>query len=353
MKPFSARKRWIIYGLISLIVIAAFIWILPISLPIVFALITAFILEPTVRMFQKRFPIKRNLSVFIVFTLFVVLMGLGSYVLVTKVVTSAINFVENSPAYITEMNNVWEDIQQNFENAAQDLPEEFVSEINSQVDQFLESIRGKILEKNYVESLTSVVSLIPSYLVSILVYLITLFLFLLEFPRLHRRFYAHLTEKSAEKVHFMTTRLSYVIFGFMKAQFLLSIVIFVAALIGLYIIVPEVALLMAFIIWIIDFIPIIGSIIILGPWAIYYLLIGNIVLGTKLAVLAVILLIIRRTVEPKVMGHHIGLSALSTLIAMYLGLKILGPIGFIVGPLLIILFNSAREAGIVKTNFKI
>lgn len=280
-------------------------------------------------------------------------MGIGSYVLVTKVITSAIDFVENSPTYISEVNNVWDDIEKNFEKAAQDLPEEFVIEINSQVNQFLESLRGKLLEKNYIESLTSIVSLIPSYLVSILVYLITLFLFLLEFPRLHRRFYAHLTEKTAEKVHFMSKRLSYVVFGFLKAQFLVSIVIFLAALIGLYIIVPDVALLMAFIIWIIDFIPIIGSIIILGPWAIYYLLVGNIVLGTKLAVLAVILLIIRRTVEPKVMGHHIGLSALSTLIAMYLGLKLIGPMGFIIGPMILIVFNSAREAGIVKTNFKI
>lgn len=353
MKQFTPRKRWIIYTLILLVIAAAFIWILPISLPIVFALLTAFLLEPAVRMLQNRFALKRNFSVFIIFMLFVILMGMGSYLLVTKVITSAINFIENSPMYISEVNNVWDDIEKNFEKAAQDLPEEFVIEINNQVNQFLESIRSKLLEKNYVESLTSIVSLIPSYLVSIIVYLITLFLFLLEFPRLHRRFYAHLTEKTAEKVHFMTTRLSYVVFGFMKAQFLLSIIIFIAALIGLYMIVPDVALLMAFIIWIIDFIPIIGSIIILGPWAIYYLLIGNIVLGTKLAVLAVILLIIRRTIEPKVMGHHIGLSALSTLIAMYLGLKLLGPMGFIVGPLILILFNSAREAGIVKTNFKI
>ncbi|MGP4080371.1 sporulation integral membrane protein YtvI [Pseudalkalibacillus sp. R45] len=353
MNQFSARKRWIIYTLIALIVIASFVWVLPIALPIVFALFTALLLEPAVKMFQGKFSFKRNLSVFIVFSLFVVLMGIGSYFLVTKVVTSAINFVENSPTYISEVNIVWDDIEKNFEKAAQDLPEEIVIEINSQVDQFLESIRTKLLEKNYIESLTSLVSFIPSFLVSIIVFLLTLFLFLLDIPRLKKGVYSHMTEKTAEKVHFMSTRLSYVIFGFMKAQFLVSIVIFIAALIGLYMIVPKVALLMAFIIWVIDFIPIIGSIVILGPWALYYLLIGKVVLGTKLAVLAVILLIIRRTVEPKVMGYHIGLSALSTLIAMYLGLKLLGMIGFIAGPLILIIFNSAREAGIVKTNFKI
>ncbi|WP_456279461.1 AI-2E family transporter [Bacillus sp. AK128] len=91
----------------------------------------------------------------------------------------------------------------------------------------------------------------------------------------------------------------------------------------------------------------------LGPWALFLLLSAQTVLGTKIAILAAILLIIRRTVEPKVMGNHIGLSPLSTLIAMYLGLEIFGIIGFILGPLLLIAFNSAREAGIIKINFKL
>jgi predicted PurR-regulated permease PerM len=75
--------------------------------------------------------------------------------------------------------------------------------------------------------------------------------------------------------------------------------------------------------------------------------------GSKLLILAAVLLIIRRTVEPKVMGKHIGLSPLATLIAMYLGLMLFGVIGFIIGPLLVIAFTSAKEAGIIKLNFKL
>ncbi|MFP3472205.1 AI-2E family transporter, partial [Micrococcus sp. SIMBA_144] len=84
---------------------------------------------------------------------------------------------------------------------------------------------------------------------------------------------------------------------FFKAHFLVSIIIFVVSLIGLLLITPKVALLMAFIIWVIDFIPIIGSIVILGPWAIYYLITGDIATGSQMAILAVGLLVIRRTVE--------------------------------------------------------
>jgi predicted PurR-regulated permease PerM len=38
---------------------------------------------------------------------------------------------------------------------------------------------------------------------------------------------------------------------------------------------------------------------------------------------------------------------------MFIGLKLFGFIGFFLGPLLVILFTTAREAGIIRINFKI
>lgn len=80
---------------------------------------------------------------------------------------------------------------------------------------------------------------------------------------------------------------------------------------------------------------------------------GNIALGTKLTILGIILLIIRRTVEPKVMGVQMGLSPLAVLIAMFIGAKLFGLVGFIVGPLVVIIFTTAKEAGIIKLDFKL
>jgi predicted PurR-regulated permease PerM len=58
-------------------------------------------------------------------------------------------------------------------------------------------------------------------------------------------------------------------------------------------------------------------------------------------------------VEPKVMGEQIGLSPLATLISMFIGLKLFGFLGLFIGPLIVILFTTAREAGIIKLEFKI
>ncbi|TLS37663.1 sporulation integral membrane protein YtvI [Pseudalkalibacillus caeni] len=352
MSKLFTRRFFLILFSIILIGFIAF-WILPVSIPLILAFISALLLEPAVRMIQTNTRLKRYFAVIIVFTLFVVFIGILGYFTITKVVTEGINLVENSPAYINEINNMWDDLEQDMVAVSKDFPPEFVSEVTVQVDRFFANSKTRISEFEYIETITKIVTDIPNYLVSFLVYLIALFLFLLELPALKMRLYSFLTEKTAEKVQFMASRLSYVILGFFKAQFLVSIVIFFVSLIGLFIIQPKVALLMSFIIWIIDFIPIIGSIVILGPWSLYHLIAGDLGTGTKLAVLAVILLVIRRTVEPKVMGQQIGLSPLSTLISMYIGLKLLGIIGFIIGPLLIIAFNSAREAGLIKLNFKI
>lgn len=346
-------KRNVLIVLTILILVIAAYFILPVSLPLVAALITAMILSPAVHYLHVKTKLKRNFSVMVVFTLFVCLIGLCGYYVVTTVITQGVTIVENIPQYINDINRAWLLFQRDLEHRYEDLPPEFVYEINLQVTDTLNKLRQDLADRDWIGDITSLVTSVPGYLVTIIVYLIALFLFMLELPRLKEKVYSYLSEKTQDKVSFMSSRLSYVVSGFIKAQFLVSIIIFVVSLVGLLLIVPEYALLMAFVIWIIDFIPIIGSIAILGPWALFQLIAGNVAVGTQLLILAAILLIIRRTVEPKVMGQHIGLSPLATLIAMYIGLMLFGVVGFIVGPLIVIAFQSAKEAGIIKLNFKL
>jgi sporulation integral membrane protein YtvI len=347
------RKRIILITIIAIIVAGIAYIILPVSIPLIAAFITALFLEPAVVYLQQKFEIGRRLSVLCIFLLFVLIIGISGYFLTTTAITEAIDLVENTPVYINEITDAWYKAENSLIKAANDLPKEVITEISDRTEQFLNKLKNDMIAFINIDNLKALLTNIPNFLISFLVYLIALFLFLIDLPSLRKSVYSHLTEKTADKVNFMTSRLSYVVFGFLKAQFLVSVIIFIVALIGLLFIVPEYAMAMSAIIWLIDFIPIIGSIVILGPWSIFHLLTGNLALGLQLGVLALILLIIRRTVEPKVMGNQIGLSPLSTLIAMYLGLKLFGILGFIIGPLLIIGFNSAKEAGIIKMKFKI
>ncbi|TMW73092.1 sporulation integral membrane protein YtvI [Alteribacter natronophilus] len=350
----SKKYRKYIYIGIGILIAALLIYfVMPVSVPLILALITALFLAPAVSALQRRARLRRSLSVFIVFMIFLCVLGLSTYVLTTKAVTQVNQFVETLPDTIADLQWAWIQIENDLSAQLGDISEDLASALDQQVTFMLNDIRNYFEDLNIINQVTNILLKIPAYLVSLIVYLIALYLFLLELPRLKLKAFSYMTDKTAEKVRFMSSRLSYVIFGFFKAQFLVSIIIFIVTFIGLLFIAPEVAFIMSLIIWIIDFIPIIGSIAVLAPWALYHIVAGNTVLAVQLLVLAVILLVIRRTVEPKVMGHHIGLSPLATLISLYLGLQLIGILGFILGPLVVILFASAKEAGIIKFNFKV
>lgn len=348
---FTKRMFFTILFLILISIIVFFI--LPISLPLILAFFTALFLEPAIRLLHHRGKLKRHLSVLITFLIFVILIAVSGYILTTKVVGEVIQIAENAPSYINEITLVWENFEDDISTTMEDLPQGIVDEVSNQVTSFLQKTRSELTSYVNIDNVKAIFTNIPNYLVNMIVYLIALFLFMLELPRLKTKAYSYLTEKTAEKVTFMTSRLSFVVMGFIKAQFLVSIIIFIVSFIGLLIIAPEIALIMSILIWIIDVIPLIGSIIIMGPWTLYQLITGDVTLAAQLGVLTVILLVIRRTIEPKVMGKQIGLSPLATLISMYLGLKLFGVLGFFIGPMILIIYNSAREAGLIKLKFKI
>lgn len=352
MFRFISKRQWILILILIITVIAGY-FILPVSVPFIAALFTALMLNPIVRWLQKQISINRKLAVSIVFLLFLIVIGLIGTYFVTRAVTHIISFAENAPIYLNQLNSQFIEWESDFDQVTEDLPPELMVEVKDGFRENLIAMNENLKGLFELDKIAGAVAKIPEYLVSLIVYIIALFLFMLEMPKLKSQIYSHLTSETAEKVRFMNKRLSSVILGFLKAQFLVSLIIFAVTLAGLLFIVPEVALLMALIVWAIDFIPIIGSIVVLGPWAAYLFLTGDIVMATELSILAVFLLVIRRTVEPKVMGRHIGLSPLATLIAMYLGLQLIGIIGFILGPLLLIAFNSAKEAKIIKLNYKI
>lgn len=351
MKLLTKRNLLIVLSVAILLVIVFFI--LPVSIPIILALLTALLLDPLVKLLERKTKWNRKISVIVNFIVFV---GISIFLLfytVTTLTGKIVHFTKEIPTYLNSLSSVWINTQSKLFQYTVGMPEDILNMLQNEFNEIAESIRISLINLLSYDKILALISEIPNFLVSFIVFMIALFLFMLELPNLKKAFYRHLTEATAQKVHYMVNKLNSVILGFVKAQLLVSLIILVVSFIGLLIIVPKYAVIMSLVIWIIDVIPILGSIIILAPWSLYQYVSGDLAMGTKLAVLAVILLIIRRTVEPKVMGSQIGLSPLPTLIAMFIGLKLFGFLGFFIGPLLVILFTTAREAGIIKLNFKI
>lgn len=129
---------------------------------------------------------------------------------------------------------------------------------------------------------------------------------------------------------------------------LISLVCFAEMLIGFAILGVENGSFLALLIAVFDVLPVVGSGAILVPWGIIALIMGNAKLGIGLIVLWGIIVVVRQILEPKIVGDQVGLYPLITVIALYLGLKLMGGLGLIMGPLYIIICKKMNEEGIIK-----
>ena len=63
----------------------------------------------------------------------------------------------------------------------------------------------------------------------------------------------------------------------------------------------------------------------------YHVIIGNIPYAAWLTMILGIILVTRQLAEPRIVGAQLGLQPLTSLIAVYLGVRLLGVSGFIFG----------------------
>lgn len=350
----ALKKENIKYIILFIFILFISIFILPVSVPIILALLTAIVIEPVVKFTQRIFKWKRKPAVITNFIFFLTIISALLYFSVTKLISQLLYTSKVIPYHLNSLTGIWIDIQNNVFQYTEGLPLEVVQSIQDKFNATLTSMKDALLDVLSYSNISALLTNIPGFLVNFIVFIIALFLFMLDLENLSKKFFFFLKEGTAEKVRVMTSSVKKVTIGFMKAQILASFIILGVSLIGLLFIVPfKVAIIMSLVIWIIDIIPILGSIAVLAPWAGYLFLVGDTVFATKLTVLAIILLIIRRAVEPKLMGSQMGISPLAILIAMFIGAKLFGILGFLIGPLVVILFITAREAGMIRLNFKL
>ena len=91
------------------------------------------------------------------------------------------------------------------------------------------------------------------------------------------------------------------------------------------------------------------------PWAILCAINADLNLGIAIIILLVIMSVIRQLLEPKLVSKNIGIHPIFTLIAMYTGFKVIGVMGLLIGPIVLIIFKNIFanliDKGVFKTIF--
>ncbi|MCG3400504.1 sporulation integral membrane protein YtvI [Staphylococcus massiliensis] len=338
MKLLFNKTTLKLLSLVTLLMLFGY-FILPLVLPILLSLCCALLLYPIVVALKKHIP-NYPLNVTIVFTSFIVILVLLIWLTITQLINIIYRFVETLPSKINTLIDIWNDLSDRFEN---NVPTVIQNSINLEVNKFLTNLKHAFIDILSFENVTSFMSALPEFIIALVVFLVGLFLFLIEIPKIKLIAQDKLQKETYARMVQMYYKVKNASLGLIRAAIILSFITWIWTFIGLKIIGIPSAFILSIVICIIDVLPIVGATGVTIPWAIYTFIIGDTTTGIGLTILSLILLTQRKILEPKIVGNHVGLAPLPTLISMYVGLKLFGFVGFFIGPIFIILVMALLE----------
>lgn len=144
--------------------------------------------------------------------------------------------------------------------------------------------------------------------------------------------------KFRNRIFTLLNELAYLVFRVLGGYFALFIITAVESFIVFWLAgLREYSIMLAIITALIDFLPVLGVSATMIPVIIYLIMHGEIISAVVVIAGFVIMTIVRRFIEPPILGKSMHMHPLVTLFAMAAGVYIWGPAGFLLGPVLAII----------------
>lgn len=324
-------------------------------MPFLVAFVISLMIEPGIKYLMKKTKISRRMSSIIIFVLvFSIIIGSVTWGIVS-LISESTTLLQTLNLYIDKAYTQIQEtigkisisrasISNDVTNLMQDASKEVLFKISTWITRFL-------------TKLMSVITSIPTIAIYVVITILSVYfvctdrIYILDFME------HHMPRKWVQKIGVHIREITIKLGGYLKAEAILILVSFIISLVGLYIFKfvgmnVKYPLLIALGIGFVDALPILGSGSVMAPWAVMEALNGDIQLGVAIIVLWIIMSIVRQFLEPKIVSGKIGIHPIFTLIAMYTGFRVIGVMGMLVGPIVLIIlksvFASVLEEGIAN-----
>ncbi len=316
-------------------------------LPFIFAILIAVLIEPVVNFLETRLRFKRILAVLTSLLLviggFVYIISLLVSVIIKQLTTIYKATQSNADSMIFEIISKITDVRLFFLRL--DLPVQIQNTLQASIQQAIEW--GQQIISMLINGLVSFATMLPGLMIFLMIATIATF-FIIKDRALIRGFVLHLIPPGMrDSTQNILGRLIKAFVGFVKAYSILISVTFVLTLVALKILDIQYALTLALIIAVADILPVLGPGAIYIPWIVWEFISGHLGMGIALLVTYVIISAVRQILEPKIVGDNIGLHPLATLMSLYVGLKLGGVTGMILGPVCVVIFIAIYRAGLL------
>ncbi len=358
-RELSWRERgrlWLRLGIrlvLTAAVILALIYVAPplLSLltPFVLALILAWLLNPVIKAIQKRLGIPRSiLSLVLIFLLFAVAGGLLG-VLVYSVASELVSLASNWQSIWSSMLAAGQTVGEALSGFFAHLPPEVVETVNTMASNLVVWLQGylSLMLSNLAAGAGTFAMRVPPFAIATVIFVMASYFIVSDYPRIRFLFLDHLSKNVHGFLGDVKRTATAAFGGYVKAQLILSIGVFFILLIGFGVVGEPYAVLLAFLLAVLDFIPIVGAGTAMIPWAVVNVFTGDYRHAIEMMVIWGIIALFRRVAEPKVVGDQTGLSPILSLISIYVGMQVAGVAGMILGPVLCMVIINVSKLGVL------
>lgn len=347
MDWYNQIGKKILYILLGCLGVYIFLkYILELVLPFLIAWVVASLLHPIVTWLNKVVKIPRGFGTLLAMT--TILSGVIAVItmIVKQLWIQIQSFADSFGYYKENIQYVFDKVELQMQQLGEHIPlpsafaslDDLINEVLGLVGGFLDEI---------VKGTYAVVSHVPNGLFFVIVMFIAIFFMTKDYKDISDFIKAQIPSRTIHHLTQIKNGLKEALGGYVKTQLILMCFTFSICLTGLVVLRRQYALLIALGIAVFDAFPIFGSGAILIPWAAYYLITGEYMIGVGLLAIYGIIVVMRQIMEPKVLSTQIGIYALVTLMSMYIGLKLMGVLGMIIGPVTMVMIKTLQRIGVL------
>lgn len=324
--------------------------------PFIIAFFIAFLINPLVQFFEIRAKMPRGIAVFLVISMFVSVIAALFTLLVAEIINGSQHLAKVVPEHFHKLVSyletffakqllpIYHNMSTMFRSLETNQQETILANIQSVGEQITTSVGAFI--KDSLENIPTILSWLPNAATVFIFSLLATFFISKDWNK-WQRLISHLLPDRAKKSSLAVIKeLQKALIGFMRAQFTLISITTLIVLIGLVILNIEYAMTIALLIGIVDLLPYLGTGLVFVPWIIYLTFSGNIPLAIGISILYIIVLLQRQFMEPKILSTNIGVDPFLTLVALFVGFKLIGFLGLIAGPVVLVIIKSLHTVGV-------
>lgn len=352
-------QLWLRLGirLAGTILAVVFVWkagpaLLSLFMPFLLALGAAALLNPVVRTLQKRLGWPRG--VLSLLTLLVIFGAVGTVLslLVRAAVRELVSLVENRQSILAALESGVLQLDLLLQGLADKLPFAVTAPDQTLLERLVAWLQNWMQTAapdlgNLTQFATDKARDVAGFALAAIVFVMASYFLCADYPYLRTKAVQHMNDSVRLLLGQVKAAALAAFGGYLKAQLLLTVGVFFILLGGFLLTGQGYALLLALGLSVLDFIPIVGSGTVLVPWAVVDLFMGRYEQAAAVMIIWGVVVLFRRVAEPKFVGNQTGLSPIVSLISIYVGMRVAGVAGMILGPVLTLVALNLLGLGLL------